>query len=101
MSIDAVVNALMENGIFAAMVIYFVWQGWRREARLAKRIDHLEDEQNTLQTELIRNTTEALTETTIALKHNSNVMEKGTLVLERVCSYLDRAEQRESQTRTS
>ena len=93
--VDSIIEAIVQHGIFAAMVLYFVWQSWRRETRLALRIEHLEDTQKKMQVDLIRKTTGALTEATITLQHNSKVMNEGIRLLDRVCNYLDRAELRE------
>lgn len=34
---------LLEHGILATLVIFFVWTSWKREERLSKRLDQLED----------------------------------------------------------
>ena len=37
-------------GLAVALVVFFVWTGWQREARMAKRIDTLEKDNKTLAT---------------------------------------------------
>lgn len=36
-------SLLKEFGPWVALVGYLVWQGWQREQRMAKRLDHVED----------------------------------------------------------
>jgi len=92
---DAIVDSLIEHGIFAAMVVYFVWQSWRRETRLAKRIDQLQETQKKIQMDLIQKTIEALTENTVVMKFTGKVIDKNVKILGRVSDYLERAERRE------
>lgn len=38
-----IVNLVKEFGPWAMLVAYLVWQGWKREQRMARRLDHVED----------------------------------------------------------
>lgn len=45
--------AMVERlGLAVALVLFFVWTGWQREQRMAKRIDQLEKQALTLSTKL-------------------------------------------------
>jgi hypothetical protein len=63
-------------GPFFVAVIFFLWRDWKREDRLSKRIDVLEDEQRQVILPLVRDC--------------SAVISKNTTVMERLEKLIDR-----------
>lgn len=63
-------------GIPGALTIFFVWQGNVREARMAARIDSLEDYIRKEQSEQLDIVTEALRKNTDVLERNTDVLER-------------------------
>ena len=59
-------------GPMLVAVVFFIWRDWKREDRLMKRIDKLEDEQRTIILPLVKQCTEVITKNTEvmdAVKH--------------------------------
>lgn len=63
-------------GPFFVAVIFFLWRDWKREDRLSRRIDVLEDEQRQVILPLV--------------KECSAVIAKNTSVMERLEKFLER-----------
>lgn len=91
--IDAPMNdwaTMVERlGLAVALVLFFVWTGWIREKRMARRLDHLEDANSKLE---IANATlteklAALTEkVTVALSRENTLVDDALKVLDgRTC----------------
>lgn len=59
---------IKQFGPMLVAVVFFIWRDWKREDRLMKRIDKLEDEQRNVILPLVRHCTEVIAE-------NSTVME--------------------------
>jgi hypothetical protein len=49
-SLIDIVDLIQQFGPFFVAVLFFLWRDWKREDRLSKRIDHLEDEQRQVRT---------------------------------------------------
>jgi len=60
-------EAAQYYGIAVALVGFFVWRDWKREASMALNIRSLEVEMRELLKELVTKTTEALTNNTAAM----------------------------------
>jgi hypothetical protein len=56
-------------GPMLVAVVFFIWRDWKREDRLMKRIDKLEDEQREVIMPLV-------TQCTAVISKNSEVMER-------------------------
>jgi hypothetical protein len=76
-------------GLAVALVLFFVWTGWIREKRMARRLDHLEDANSKLE---IANATlteklAALTDkVTVALTRENTLVDDALKVLDgRTC----------------
>ena len=65
------IRAVETLGICTTLVIFFVWQSWIREKRLALRIDALEQFAETTILSLVKKTTIAIRNSTHALKETS------------------------------
>jgi hypothetical protein len=51
---------LQEYGIMVTLVLFFTWQGWRREQRLVQRIDTIEREYNDTLKNLVARSNEVI-----------------------------------------
>lgn len=69
-------SLIKQFGPFFLAVVFFLWRDFRREDRLAKRIDILEDEQRKVILPLVTECTEVIT--------------RNTTVMERLEAKLDR-----------
>lgn len=73
------VSLLQEFGLLVCLVLFFTWQGWKREQRLSARIDSLETEY----TEALKNTIHA----------TNRVIAENTEMMRRLERRLDHAEE--------
>ena len=75
---------LLQNfGPLLTAVVFFIWRDYRREDRLSKRINELEDEQREIILPLVTSCTEVITK-------NTDVMEQNTQVMQRLENVIDR-----------
>ena len=75
---------LLQNfGPLLTAVVFFIWRDYRREDRLSKRINELEDEQREVILPLVTSCTEVITK-------NTDVMEQNTQVMQRLENVIDR-----------
>jgi predicted PurR-regulated permease PerM len=51
---------VQEYGVMVALVLFFVWQSWKREQRLASRIDTIEGEYTATLKELVRRSNDVI-----------------------------------------
>ena len=51
---------VQEYGVMVALVLFFVWQSWKREQRLAARIDTIEGEYTATLKELVRRSNDVI-----------------------------------------
>jgi len=65
----AIFPLLKQYGPLILVVIFLLWQGWKRETRMGDRIDLLEDEQRNVLLPMVERCTEVITQ-------NTNVMER-------------------------
>ena len=63
-----VVDILREFGILVALVLFFTWQGWKRETRLNDRITVLEEDYTSTLKELIASCTEVIAANTAVMQ---------------------------------
>jgi hypothetical protein len=70
------VDLIKMYGPFFVAAVFFLWRDWKREEKLSKRIDMLEDEQRQVILPLVREC--------------SAVIAKNTAVMERLEKYLER-----------
>ena len=66
---STLVALLQEFGLLVCLVLFFTWQGWKREQRLSARIDTLENEY----TEALKNTISA---TNQVIAENTEMMRR-------------------------
>lgn len=57
-----------QYGPFFVAVIFFLWRDYRREDRLSKRINLLEDEQRQVIIPLVKSCTEVITKNTVVME---------------------------------
>jgi hypothetical protein len=55
-------------GPMLVAVVFFIWRDWKREDRLMKRIDKLEDEQRNVILPLVAKCTEVISENTTVME---------------------------------
>ena len=55
-------------GPMLVAVVFFIWRDWKREDRLMKRIDKLEDEQRNVILPLVTKCTEVISENTTVME---------------------------------
>ena len=55
---DITIEAVKLFGLPAALVIFFVWQSWKREERMSASLDNVQKEFATCQKETIKGSTE-------------------------------------------
>jgi len=65
---NIVVPLVADYGIPLALVVFFVWRDYRREASLSGTIRKLEDEMRTILKEQVTNVTRALTNNTACMR---------------------------------
>jgi hypothetical protein len=51
---------LQEYGVMVTLVLFFVWQSWKREQRLAGRVDTIEGEYTATLKELVRRSNDVI-----------------------------------------
>ena len=59
---------IKQFGPMLVAVVFFIWRDWKREDRLMKRIDKLEDEQRNVILPLVRQCTEVISENTTVME---------------------------------
>lgn len=66
---------LKEFGPLAGAVLFFIWRDWRREDRLATRIEKLEDEQREVILPLVERTTNVIVQNTAVMSRLETTLE--------------------------
>lgn len=61
-------------GLSAALVLYFVWQGWRREERFVARLEKLEDFSRLELTSALAGSAVAMNKCTTAIEMNTQTI---------------------------
>lgn len=64
----AFMEILREFGVMVALVVFFTWQGWKRETRLNDRISALEEDYTSTLKELVTDCTEVISANTSVMK---------------------------------
>ena len=64
----AFMDVLQEFGIMVALVVFFTWQGWKRETRLNNRLSALEDDYTSTLKELVSSCTKVISENTAVMR---------------------------------
>ena len=64
-------------GPMLVAVIFFIWRDWKREDRLMKRIDKLEDEQRTVILPLVTKCTEVISKNTEVMDSVKHRLSRG------------------------
>lgn len=64
-------------GPMLVAVVFFIWRDWKREDRLMKRIDKLEDEQRNVILPLVTKCTEVISENTAVMESVKHRLSKG------------------------
>lgn len=71
-------NWLLQNfGPLLVAIVFFIWRDYRREDRLSRRIEHLEDEQRDVILPLVK-------ESTAVIAKNTEVMEQSFKIMSRL-----------------
>ena len=76
MDIGNIAQLIAQVGLPAALVVYFVWRGDRRETSMSSRITELEKGQTQILKGIVSETTRAFIENTASLRRNTVVLEK-------------------------
>lgn len=71
-------SMLRELGPIVAVIFFFIWRDWRREASLSSRIERLEDYQKETLVQLVEKGTAALVQSSEVIKWIGRVMERAT-----------------------
>jgi hypothetical protein len=80
-----IIEAIKNFGPLLALIVFFIWRDYRREDKLAQRIESLEQYQRETLVDLLR-------KTTIALTHNAECLKWIGRIIERVCGKCPRWE---------
>ncbi len=67
---------LQEIGPALSIIIFFIWRDWKRETRLAARVEKLEDYQRETLTLLVEKGTTAMVQSSEVLKWVGNILER-------------------------
>ena len=71
-------DAVREFGIMVALVVFFTWQGWKRETRLNDRISILEEDYTSTLKELVASCTEVISENTAVMQRLETQLNKSS-----------------------
>jgi len=81
---------LQEIGPALSIIIFFIWRDWKRETRLAARVEKLEDYQRETLTLLVEKGTTAMVQSSEVLKWVGNILER----VPTECPYIEPPKQR-------
>jgi hypothetical protein len=62
------IDMVKELGLMVALVVFFTWQGWKRETRLNNRLSALEDDYTSTLKELVSSCTKVISENTAVMR---------------------------------
>ena len=79
------IDLLREFGVLLTLVVFFTWQGWKREQRLSDRIKALEEDYTSALKELVVSCTEVIASNTCTMQR----LEKQLIRLEHLQSKSD------------
>lgn len=79
--LNALATIATSVGLSSALILFFVWQAWKREERLTTRIENLEDFSRTKLIELARETTSALLKDAEATSACTQAINSNTAVM--------------------
>ena len=85
-AIDALVDLgwlIKTFGPWLVAVVFFLWRDFKREDKLSKRINELEDEQRKVILPLVKDCSEVITRNTVVMEQNIKVMERLEVSLNR------------------
>ena len=74
----AFMEVLREFGIMVALVVFFTWQGWKRETRLNERISLLEEDYTSTLKELVASCTEVIAANTAIMQRLERHLDKSS-----------------------
>ena len=74
----AFMEVLQEFGIMVALVVFFTWQGWKRETRLNNRISVLEEDYTSTLKELVSSCTKVISENTAVMERLESHLDKSS-----------------------
>jgi tRNA(Phe) wybutosine-synthesizing methylase Tyw3 len=74
----AFMEVLREFGIMVALVVFFTWQGWKRETRMSERISLLEEDYTSTLKELVANCTEVISANTAIMQRLEKQLDKSS-----------------------
>jgi len=63
-----VVVLLKQYGPLILVMVFLLWQGWVRETRMGKRINHLEDEQRNVLMPLVERCADVIAQNTLMME---------------------------------
>ena len=72
----AFMEILQDFGIMVALVVFFTWQGWKRETRLNDRITVLEEDYTSTLKELVSSCTRVISENTAVMQRLESHLDK-------------------------
>lgn len=79
--LNALATIATSVGLSSALILFFVWWSFKREEKLTKRLETLEDFSRTTLIELTKETTEALVKDALATQACVKAIETNTQVI--------------------
>jgi hypothetical protein len=74
----AFMEVLREFGLMVALVVFFTWQGWKRETRMSERISLLEEDYTSTLKELVASCTEVIAANTAIMQRLERHLDKAS-----------------------
>ena len=74
----SVTSLVQQVGLPVALVVFFVWQTWKREKALVRRIEGLENGQRDMLVRMAAESSSAITENARAMKSQAEALTKFT-----------------------
>jgi len=70
------VMLLKQYGPLILVTAFFLWQGWVREGRMGKRIEHLEDQQRNLLMPLVERCADVIAQNTMMMERLEKALDE-------------------------
>ncbi len=76
MDFVTVLEVLKQYGPLVLVVAFFLWQGWQRECRTARRMEKLEDEQKKVLLPLVEKCASVIAKNTLIMRRLERAMDE-------------------------
>jgi len=76
MDFVTVLEVLKQYGPLVLVVAFFLWQGWQRECRTARRVEKLEDEQKKVLLPLVKKCASVIAKNTFVMRRLERAMDE-------------------------